>query len=282
MSASFVTPLRYPGGKARLGDWLAGLIKHNGIEDGTYIEPYAGGAGAAVFLLLNGHVKEIVINDADPVVYAFWWALKNQMDDLIHLIETVPVNMDTWHRMKEVLTTGDRSNLLELGFATFFLSRTNRSGILSGGVIGGQNQDGKYKIDARYNKKGLIQRVRAFAPYRDNIQVLNMDAMKLVSENNYGTNSLIYLDPPYYNKGSQLYRNYYMPEDHATISEVVEKIQTPWLVTYDACNEIAELYSNMNGVEFSFHYSTHNARPKSTELMFFNGLELHEPPRLKR
>lgn len=282
MSASFVTPLRYPGGKARLGDWLAGLIKHNGIEGGTYVEPYAGGAGAAVFLLLNGHVRDIVINDADPVVYAFWWALKNQMEDLVHLIETVPVNMETWHRMKEVMAAGDRSNLLELGFATFFLSRTNRSGILSGGVIGGQNQNGKYKIDARYNKKGLVQRVKAFAAYKERIQVYNMDAMKLISENDYGVRSLIYLDPPYYNKGSQLYRNYYMPEDHAAISEVVGGVKTPWLVTYDACDEIAKLYSGMNGVEFSFHYSTHSARPKSTELMFFSGLSLHEPPRLKR
>lgn len=282
MSNSFVTPLRYPGGKARLGHWLAGLLNHNGIREGTYVEPYAGGAGAAVYLLLNGHVREIVINDADPVVYAFWWALKHEMDELIRMVETVPVDMNTWHKMKKILAEGDLSNRVELGFATFFLSRTNRSGILRGGVIGGQKQEGKYKIDARYNRSGLVDRIKAFAPFIDRIQVYNMDAMQLITENDYGENSLVYLDPPYYNKGSQLYRNHYNPEDHEAISRLVRNIASPWLVTYDSCEQIAELYEDSRGVEFAFHYSTHKTRPKSTEFLFYSGLELHELPKLRR
>ena len=280
--ASFVTPLRYPGGKGRLGQWLAGLLKHNELDGGTYIEPYAGGAGAALYLLVNGHVRQILINDADPVVYAFWWSLVYEMDGLVERIRKTPVTMDTWHQQKELITGDGDADLLDLGFAAFFMNRTNRSGILSGGVIGGQTQNGKYKIDARYNKEDLIKRITNIADLRTKIDVKNLDAMELVQTSDFDKKSLIYLDPPYYKKGSQLYRNYYNPEDHLAISKKVKSLKTPWLVTYDGCDEIRRLYSDVSGVEFSFHYSTHTSRPKSTELMYYSGIKLHTEPKLRR
>ena len=283
-SPSFVTPLRYPGGKARLGAWLAELIKHNGLENGCYIEPYAGGAGAAVFLLANNHVDKIIINDADPVIYAFWWALLNNHKELIGLIKNTPVTMDTWHLQRKIVDEGLTNNLTTLGFATFFLNRTNRSGIIQGGVIGGKEQLGKYKLDARYNKEKLIARIEKIAKLKDRVQLFNMDAMEFLTIENCRTvrNSLIYLDPPYYKKGSQLYRNHYQPEDHAQIADQVMRLDTPWLVTYDNCAEIKDLYQGAKGVEFSLHYSTHLSRPKSVEALFYNNLDLPSAPTLKR
>lgn len=283
-SNSFVTPLRYPGGKGRLGGWLAELIEHNGLQDGCYVEPYAGGAGAAVFLLVNGHIDRIAINDLDPVVHAFWWALLNDTDALIERIWDTPVTMESWYRQREIIASENVSDLTELGFATFFLNRTNRSGIIKGGVIGGKDQTGNYKIDARFNKSDLTNRIRRLGDLRSKIQLSNMDAMDLLTGNviEIKEDTLIYLDPPYFNKGSQLYRNHYQPEDHAAISSTVKALQTPWLVTYDNCNNISELYADAKSAEFTLHYSTHLARPKTQEAMYYGNIHLKTMPTMKR
>nr|BDD47757.1 DNA methyltransferase [Paracoccaceae bacterium] len=280
---SFVTPLRYPGGKGRLGAWLAGLIKHNELQGGTYVELYAGGAGAAVYLLVNEFIDNIIINDADLAVYAFWWALLNEPDRLIDLIDQTPVNIESWYEQREIVARESVEDLGLLGFATFFLNRTNRSGIIKGGVIGGLDQHGKYKIDARFNKIDLISRVRVLAGYQKRIRLYNLDAIDLLEKAVVvDKNSLIYLDPPYYKKGSQLYRNHYKPEDHAAIATMVSKIETPWIVTYDNCDEIHELYKDVSGVEFSLHYSTHLSRPKTQEALFYGNLSLNTMPVMKR
>lgn len=279
---SFVTPLRYPGGKGRLGVWLAELIQHNGLENGLYVEPYAGGAGAAMFLLANNHVERIAINDLDPVVHAFWWAVLNDTDRLVELVKETPVTMDVWNEQRNVITDKENKDLTTLGFATFFLNRTNRSGIITGGVIGGKKQDGKYLMDARYNKEDLATRIHNIGKMRDRIQLFNIDAVKLLKHKDLEltNNSLIYLDPPYYEKGSQLYRNHYKPEDHAQIAEAVTVLKTPWLVTYDNCKEIEELYKNESKIEFQLHYSTHLQRPKAKEVMFSGNIDIHTPPSL--
>ena len=284
MSSSFITPLRYPGGKGRLAAWLTELIKHNGLEEGTYIEPYAGGAGAAMSLLLKGHVRNIVINDADPVIYAFWWSILNDTKSFISKIYNTEVSMENWHRQREIVKKADTKHLTELGFATFFLNRTNRSGIIKGGVIGGQAQKGKYKIDARYNKEKLAQRINKIAIFKDYIDLYNMDAMDLIlcDEIEKNENTLVYFDPPYYKKGAQLYANHYKPEDHKKIAEIVKNIKTPWLVTYDNCEEIKELYKDEKRAEFSLHYSTHMNRPEGQELLFYKNLHIKSLPTLKR
>ena len=168
----------------------------------------------------------------------------------------------------------------QVAFATFFLNRTNRSGILSAGVIGGKEQKGDCKLDARFNKEDLCERIRRIGRMRQHISVYGLDAMDLIDmiKDEFPSNSLTYFDPPYYEKGSQLYRNFYKPEDHAQIAEKVSGLQKPWLVTYDNCAPIKALYSKTNSVEFSLCYSTHKARPKATEAMFYGNLNLHESP----
>ena len=281
---SFVTPLRYPGGKGRLGAWLAHLLKHNNLDGGLYVEPYAGGAGAAMYLLTNDHVDRIAINDLDPVIHAFWWAVLNDSERFVEMIRETPVTMDTWHAQRAIVENAGTADITALGFATFFLNRTNRSGMIKGGVIGGINQTGKYLIDARFKKEKLIERVVKISNLRERIQLFNIDAMDLLTDPalDIGRKSLVYLDPPYYEKGSQLYRNHYQPNDHLQIANTVMNIETPWLVTYDNCTEINTLYQQAQGVEFSLHYSTHMLRPKATEAMFYGNIELHTAPTLRR
>lgn len=170
-SGYFASPLRYPGGKGRLGPWLASVISGSGLNGGWYVEPYAGGAGAALYLLRENHVDSIVINDADPVIYAFWRSVVEDTSDFVDMIRTTPVTLEERARLQEIVIKPDQHSQLELGFAAFFLNRTSRSGILAGGVIGGKEQTGEYKLDARYKKDDLVARVLAIGALRSRITV---------------------------------------------------------------------------------------------------------------
>ncbi|MFQ6370987.1 DNA adenine methylase [Shewanella sp. YIC-542] len=284
MSSSFQTPLRYPGGKARLGAWIAWLMRHNDISGGIYAEPYAGGAGAALYLLSNQYVRHIFINDLDPVIYAFWWSVVNDSESLITLINSEDVTIENWVKQREVLNNLEQHSRTEIGFATFFLNRTNRSGILKAGVIGGRSQNGNYKIDARYNKEDLSRRIRTIARHKKRINLTNLDAMNFINDlaPDFGSKSLIYLDPPYFNKGSQLYRNFYNADDHRGIAESIFNIDSPWIVTYDNCEPIKDIYKEYDTQEFSLIYSTSMERPKATEIMVYNNLDLPCTPFLSR
>lgn len=280
----FLSPLRYPGGKGRLGPWLAQVIQANNLSGGWYIEPYAGGAGAALYLLLEGHVDHVVINDDDPLISAFWHSVVAETEAFAAMIESTPVTMEERRRFEQVVLDHSRYPILEVGFAAFFLNRTSRSGILSGGVIGGKNQVGSYKLDARFNRRTLATRVRAIGARRDQITVLGMDALELLESARWGLpqNCLIYLDPPYFEKGSQLYNNHYARSDHREIAALARSINHPLIITYDDCPEIRGLYRSLPHVEFSLRYSTHTSRPRATELLIYSNLELPSHPRMTR
>ncbi|WP_430468758.1 DNA adenine methylase [Vreelandella titanicae] len=282
MSDSFATPLRYPGGKGRLGAWLSELISYNDLTEGCYIEPYAGGAGAAMYLLAQKKIDRVVINDIDPIIYSFWWAVLNDNENFQNLIINTPLDIGQWHAQKEVICSPSSHSLTEVGFASFFLNRTNRSGIIKGGVIGGQKQQGKYKIDARFNRTGLAKRVNSIGKLRDKISLYNLDAIELINKIGDNKKNLYYLDPPYYKKGEQLYRNSYKNEDHINVAETVKNLSSPWLVTYDNCSEILQIYDWDKSFEFSLYYSTHLSRPIGKEICFFNGIDIHKEIYLKR
>ncbi|MCL6479500.1 MAG: DNA adenine methylase [Peptococcaceae bacterium] len=281
---SFATPLRYPGGKGRLGPWLGELIRHNKISGGWYVEPYAGGAGAAIYLLLEGYVNHIVINDLDPLVFAFWWSIINDTERFLRLLEDTPVTVENWRRQKLIHESPENYSTTEVGFATFFLNRTNRSGILNAGVIGGQEQKGNYKINARFNKQELSRRINRIAIRRRHISIYQLDALELLDRlvDKLPQNTLIYLDPPYYQKGDLLYKNHYNADDHIKIAKKVACLELPWIITYDDCEPIRLLYRNHPMVDYSIFYSTSNCRFLATEIMFYGNLELHESPWLKR
>jgi DNA adenine methylase len=284
VGSAFATPLRYPGGKGRLGPWIAQIMRHNRISGGWYIEPYAGGAGAALFLLTQGFVDHVVINDADPIVHAFWRAATERNGELLSMIRKTPVTMETWGRQRQVIATPSEYSLVEIAFATFFLNRTNRSGILSAGVIGGKAQDGNYKIDARYNIADLTARIEMIGALTKRITVLGIDALDLLTDVAPGLpeQCLVYLDPPYYVKGSLLYRNHYVHADHAAIAKCVADAPYRLIVTYDNCPEVRSLYSSFDSSAFELHYSTHSARPLTSEVLFYRNLTLPCEPAMTR
>ena len=276
----FVSPLRYPGGKLKVVDYVKQLMEVNDLMGGTYIEPYAGGASVALSLLFNKYAGKIKINDKDRAIYAFWYAVLNETEALCRMINDVPVTMNTWQTQHELQKHKEEADLLELGFSTFFLNRTNRSGILNGGVIGGKEQQGTWKIDARYNKKDLIERIEHVAGYADLIELTNMDAVALIKryKRTPAAKTFCYLDPPYYVKGQDLYLNYYRDEDHQDIAKAIKKSKGQWIISYDAVDFISELYKDYRQKEYYLSYSAGDPARGKEIMVYSNGLIIPEGP----
>lgn len=266
------SPLRYPGGKNRLAAFIAKICVDNCIN-GHYVEPYSGGASVALFLLFEGFVDKITINDKDRSIYAFWHSVLNRTEQLCELIENTEITVEEWRRQREVQIRKNKANLLELGFSTFFLNRTNRSGIINGGIIGGVDQNGEYLIDCRFNKQSLISRIRKIASYKKHICLYKKDALKLIDkirEEAQDANVLFYFDPPYYYKASSLYMNHYKDENHRLVSEKIKEINNiRWIVSYDNVPEIRNLYLECKKKEYSFKHTAYSSRI-GKEILFFS------------
>lgn len=237
------SPLRYPGGKTQLAPFVLDVIQANGLYQGVYCEPFAGGAGVAWQLLLDGHVSEAWINDLDPAIHAFWSSVLNDTDALCELVDSTPVTIDEWHLQKSILQA-DSSSDLRRGFAALFMNRTNRSGILKGGVIGGLAQTGNYALDCRFNRVELIRKIKRIGSYREVIRLSRLDAAECLKEWDrlLPKRALINIDPPYFAQGQALYLNFYKAQDHADLAEVVRGLSHHWMVTYDNVPEISMLY----------------------------------------
>jgi len=246
----FNSPLRYPGGKGKLSNFFKLLLRSNRLLDSHYIEPYAGGAGIALELLFEEYVTHIHINDLNRSIYAFWYSVLNRTEELCQKIEDTPVTIKEWNKQKAIQAKSKTVNLLELGFSTFFLNRTNRSGIIKGGIIGGKEQDGKWKLDVRFNKMDLIKRIEKIARYKNRISIHNKDAFAFLDLvlPRIPKKSLIYFDPPYYNKGSDLYENFYGHDDHLEISKKIKRMKLFWVVSYDNTPQIQQFYEGCNKI----------------------------------
>jgi DNA adenine methylase len=272
-SNKLYTPLRYPGGKARFAPLIAGVIADNDLTGGHYLEPYAGGAGVALSLLVDGVVEHVHINDADPAIADFWRAATQQSDQLVAMVASEPIDMDAWHHWRGVMLGNVPGSDLERGFATLFMNRTNRSGILKGGVIGGKAQAGDYKINARFMREELCSRLERIGTHAEGIHVYEEDAHQLLLRCHQflPTKSLVYLDPPYYVKGAGLYRNFYKHEDHARIAKLLgsEHFRRPWVVSYDNADEIKEMYAYATPYAYGLNY-TAQRRYTGSEVMFFS------------
>ncbi|MFQ6371163.1 DNA adenine methylase [Shewanella sp. YIC-542] len=262
----FYSPLRYPGGKSKLTAYILETIKINELDGGVYVEPFAGGCAIAWYLLLEGHVSKVWINDLDNAIHSFWYSVLYRTDELCELIRETDVTIDEWFRQKEIYAND--TDVLRLGFATFFLNRTNRSGILKGGVIGGIEQNGNYLLDCRYPKDALIEKIRAIAERAPDIHLTNLDATQFIDEYlpSIEGKCLVNIDPPYYVKGKGLYQNFYEHNDHYRLFESVRRIRHPWIVTYDDTPEILGIYSEFEPQVFGLTYTAQTKR-KGSELI---------------
>jgi DNA adenine methylase len=253
------SPLRYPGGKNCIFPFVSNMFYENNLIGTSYAEPYAGGSGLALRLLFEGYVNHIYINDLDKSIYAFWMSILNRPDEFCEWIKKVKISIPNWNKYKKIQQNPKDVDPFEIAKSTFFLNRTNISGVIKGGVIGGQDQKGKYKIDARFNKKDLISRIQRIATIRDRISVSNIDGLAFINKmNNKKEEIFIYLDPPYYQKGADLYMNFYSKEDHKALSKYVHRMKKKWMVSYDNHAFILNLYAEQRKVVYKLSQSASN------------------------
>lgn len=267
------SPLRYPGGKTKLYKKIQTIISHSlEKQNGIYIEPYAGGAGLALKLLYNNDIGSLILNDVDEHIYAFWEACLYHSDALCGMVADCQVNLLEWRRQKEVYKNSSAYTPVEIAFSTLFLNRCNVSGIIEGGPIGGMQQKGRYKIDARFNRVELIRKIKRINQNRDYIRFYHLDAadfLQTVVAHIDVENSFIYLDPPYVKKGYMLYHNAYTQRDHEEIAKVMAKLKQSWVMTYDKCDYILELYKNYRMESMILNYSA-GRNKKGTEIMIYS------------
>ncbi len=266
----YFSPLRYPGGKGRLAPFIKLLLQKTGHLGGTYVEPFAGGAGVAIDLLLNNYVSQIVINDYDKGIYSFWRAILSETDRFIKSIADSKLTVDEWLNQKEIYLSNSRKYSFELGFATFYLNRTNRSGIIKGGLIGGKKQSGNWRMDARFPKDSLINRIQKIASKKGQIRLYNKEISSFLCHSLvHIENALIYFDPPYYQKGRELYMNFLTHEDHVRIKSDIDRLKNiDWILTYDDCSEIVSLYADHCCRKMKWKYSVAGKRTVSELVVF--------------
>lgn len=250
------SPLRYPGGKAALARFFSEVISALSLKGARYVEPYAGGVGAGIALLRQDFIAELVINDIDPAVYCFWNAVTTEPKEFARRVTSAELTVEEWRRQKDVYRAADEDDPMALGFAFFYLNRTNRSGILNAGPIGGVNQNGNYKIDARYNRDQLAERILTIGALADRITVSSLDGMAVVRKYAGDSNTLTYIDPPYVEMGGSLYLNSFTHRDHADLAKLIDTLpDANWVITYDPSDFIRQIYAGHDLREYALSYS---------------------------
>lgn len=271
------TPLRYPGGKQRLSPFLIEIFNTNGLVGGHYAEPFTGGAGIAIELLLKGIVSHIHLNDVAPEVFSFWHSIVNEPEEFCRRISRATLNIEEWKRQREVVRNQKDYDRITLGFAMFYLNRCNRSGILTGGVIGGLGQTGKWKMDARFPRVELTRRIEAIAAKKRFIRLRNWDAERFILDYlpKLPHDTLVYCDPPYFHKSKNLYRNNYSPYDHERIAHLIQNnITHPWLVSYDSTPIIIAHYHKRKMFSYSLQYNAARVYKGSEVFVFSDKLNI--------
>lgn len=259
------SPLRYPGGKTSLLPFLKALLEKNAPAGVTYVEPFCGGAGAAIGLLLNGVVGKIVLNDVDSAIHSVWWAILNETEAFVRKLESTPIDIEEWRRQKAVFLNKDSSRFEE-GFAALYLNRCNRSGILLANPIGGLTQEGKWKMDARFRKNVLIGKIERIAERKADITLYNEDVFGFLRILDGMDNIFVYFDPPYIHGGPKLYLNSFTERKHQDLADLLANATYPWIMTYDDNDSIKKIYSYCSISQLQINYSAHVKR-KGAELL---------------
>lgn len=262
--------LRYPGGKAQLYNFVRDLISKHNFKEKIYVEPFSGGFGLGLKLLVNNDVGQVIINDLDRHIYCFWKCVFYHTTRLIKKINETEISIQEWFKQKEIYNNSSQYGLVDVGFSTLFLNRTNYSGILKSGPIGGFKQEGDYKINCRFNKELIINNILKVSNYKENVQIFNFDATSLIKRLKNSEHSIFYnFDPPYVVKGHELYLNAYEEKDHKKLMTKISEIDTHWIMTYDDTELIRHLYNNYFIDELSLVYSVTTKR-KANELIISN------------
>lgn len=270
-----VTPLRYPGGKTWILPYVKEFLRFHTLNLGTIIEPFAGSASVSIGLLKDGLTEFAYICENDPLITSFWKSALDRNDEFIEVIKHLQISMETWYDFKKYFAEDayKKYDKIELGVAFLFYNRVNYSGILKAGPIGGRNQLSEYKMHCRFNLDRIVKKLSELRTLADRIQVVPSDGINYIQNYNWSghdNDTFIYIDPPYYKAGKVLYRNYFKNEEHIKLANVVTKIETPWLVSYDESEFISHLYETSKFQYVYTDYQAGNLRRGIRELLISN------------
>lgn len=249
------TPVRYPGGKTKIYPLVKSILEANNLLGCAYSEVFAGGAGLAIKLLLKGDVSNITINDYDRAVYCMWNAIVNEPEEMCMFIDSAKLTPETWLGHREVYRNRDTEDPLTLAKSTFYLNRTNVSGILGGGLIGGMDQSGTYKMNARFNRETLKRKIKIISEQSNRITVTHLDAEEFIDRKLQSSDEFAYFDPPYVQKGPGLYESSFDKKKHRSLAQKISNCPCKWLVTYDADELVEELYAGFSQSELDINYT---------------------------
>lgn len=246
--------IRYPGSKAKLAKELFQMFPpelHSlwsqslGFE---YREPFFG-AGAVGFDVLQmiSHSCTAWLNDADPGMVALWRSVQTNPQRLCDMIHTFKPSAEKFYEYKEQ-DDAEIADEVERGFVKLALHRLSFSGLgyRAGGPIGGATQQSsKYNVSCRWNPERMISDVvslhKRMKRFRGRVRITCGDFMPLIADAPKG--SFIYLDPPYYDKGPQLYKFSMTHDDHVRLANALRECKATWVLSYDDHDAIRELYS---------------------------------------
>lgn len=267
-----LSPLRYPGSKAGLIEWMDSFLNKNGLIGAQFVEPYAGSASLGLGLLSRGSISSLMIFERDPLLFSFWYSVFFRTDRLVALIERYEPSLKTreelnWLRKSEVVI----DDIELMGYSALLFNRTGFSGVLNSGPIGGISQTSKYTVDCRFNKPSLIERIVELSKFSSKVTVYFGDAIKALTDANNADNSnrIFYVDPPYYIQGPKLYRYFYDFSDHLKLSETLVNAEYRWLLSYDDHPAIRHFYREFSIYEPQFRYSSRVPK-KEHELLYTN------------
>lgn len=270
---------RYPGGKSKLAKQILPKI-HNGFHVGSgcrgYREPFFGG-GSIGLKVAEHDLSSLWINDYDFGIYSIWYSVINRYKELKSLINSFSPSVDQFYVIKEKLSSSDtilnwKDDVLLYGFYKIVIHQLSYSGLgtKSGGPLGGKDQKSKYDISCRWSPKHMCKKIDDYNSILSSkhVKVTCCDFSELLMDTD---GSLIYLDPPYYKKGNELYQFSFSQEDHVRLSKLLLNIKTPWILSYDDCPEIEDMYSGKAIVEriSKVNYSINTCREKG-ELLISN------------
>jgi DNA adenine methylase len=272
-------PLRYPGAKRLLVDYIDDLLDANNLRECCFFEPYAGSAAVGLELLQRNHIGNLVLCEKDILLYAFWQSVFCDPISLCKRIDETPITIETWKQLDVYrrVESLNQATILDLGFAGLFFNRTNFSGILKANPIGGINQTSNYNISCRFNKKQITKTIlqlselgsRVAVHYGDAIEYLATQTPRFIRQN-----SFCYFDPPYYEKGAMIYRHYYTNKNHIALAKFVREVKNlDWIISYDDAPFICGLYSN-TGAQYRPFFTDYTCaskkRSQGKELLISN------------
>lgn len=277
-SDSVISPLRYPGSKQSLVKYAERFLRANKLVGREWIEPCAGGASIALSLISRGLVPRATIVEKDPLIHAFWKCLKTDGAILCELARKLSITVQTWQEFQKYREPEavDRFPPMELALAGLFFNRVNYSGIIGAKPIGGMSQSSDYKIDCRFTKSTVIDRMVDAARLMDRIAVVGGDGLSYLRRSHARLSrrgSVVYVDPPYFVQGKKLYRYHFVERDHVRLARFLNEAKFPWLVSYDNDPFVVSLFSSHNIRPICLRYTVREAR-KADELLITNQRKL--------